>query len=126
MSKASNTKGSVAVSLPSLADILNDLSSLRSESISLSQQANNLDDDTSTKPSISGVEKLANFKGSIEKSQSDAGVVENGFEVATEFLRMQQHLTEAKQEMDTLHERMTGLSKELTEVRELIAFNPIK
>lgn len=48
MSKASNTKGPVAVSLPSLADILNDLSSLRSESISLSQQANNLDDGTTT------------------------------------------------------------------------------
>ncbi|KAG0024900.1 hypothetical protein BGZ81_007554 [Podila clonocystis] len=126
MSKASNTKGPVAVALPSLTDILSDLSTLRSESISLSQQANNLNDDTSSKPSISDVEKLANFKGSIEKSQSDAGVVENGFEVATEFLRMQEHLTEAKKEMDTLHERMTGLGKELTEVRELIAFNPIK
>ncbi|KAF9322270.1 hypothetical protein BG003_003281 [Podila horticola] len=126
MSKASNTKSPVAVALPSLADILNDLSTLRSESISLTQQANSLNDDSSFKPSISGVEKLVNFKGSIEKSQSDAGVVENGFEVATEFLRMQQHLNEAKQEMDTLHERMTGLGKELTEVRELIAFNPIK
>lgn len=44
MSKASNTKSPVAVALPSLADILNDLSTLRSESISLTQQANSLND----------------------------------------------------------------------------------
>ncbi|KAF9420089.1 hypothetical protein BGZ94_009214 [Podila epigama] len=116
------------VSLPALADILTDLSTLQSESISLSQRANEFDSDASRRQqhSISGIEKLNQFKQSIEKSQSDKGVVENGFEVATEFLNMQQQLSESKREMDTLHERMAGLGKELTEVRELIAYNPIK
>ena len=53
-------------------------------------------------------------------------MVENGFEVAADFLKMQTQLSVAKREMDTLQERMGGLEKELSEVRELIALNPVK
>ncbi|KAG0370847.1 putative endonuclease lcl3 [Gamsiella multidivaricata] len=73
----------------------------------------------------SSLEKLERFKASTEKSQREEGVVDNGFEVAADFLKMQQQLSIAKQEMNTLHESMSGLERELTEVRELIAYNPI-
>ncbi|KAF9288713.1 hypothetical protein BGZ68_010736 [Mortierella alpina] len=129
MLKTSNAQPA-AVSLPSLRDILNDLSVLQTASISLSQQTNvtiALNED-STKPQNppSSLEKLEQFKRSTEKSQREEGVVENGFEVAADFLQMQKQLSVAKREMDTLQERMGGLEKELTEVRELIAFNPVK
>ncbi|KAF8927401.1 hypothetical protein BGZ58_010416 [Dissophora ornata] len=119
------------VPLPSLKDIIGDLSTLRAGSISLSQPhdgADLLGEDikTDVTATISSLEKLEKFKASTEKSQREEGVVENGFEVAADFLKMQQQLSVSKQEMNTLHERMAGLEKELTEVRELIAFNPIK
>ncbi|KAF9961305.1 hypothetical protein BGZ72_004226 [Mortierella alpina] len=129
MLKTSNASPA-AVPLPSLKDILSDLSVLQASSISLSQQtldtiASNED---STKPvnPPSSLEKLEQFKSSTEKSQREEGVVENGFEVAADFLKMQTQLSVAKREMDTLQERMGGLEKELSEVRELIAFNPVK
>ncbi|KAF8981580.1 hypothetical protein BGZ46_002562 [Entomortierella lignicola] len=116
---------------PSLNDILNDLSTLRNASISLSQPLDNIDalNDAAKKDSamtLSSLEKLEQFKLSTEKSQHEEGVVDSGFEVAADFLKMQQQLSVSKQEMNTLQERMNGLEKELTEVRELIAFNPIK
>ncbi|KAG0302523.1 putative endonuclease lcl3 [Dissophora globulifera] len=85
-----------------------------------------LRDTTKGEPLLSSLEKLEKFKASTEKSQREEGVVENGFEVAADFLKMQQQLSISKQEMNTLHERMTGLEKELNEVRQLIAFNPIQ
>ena len=82
-----------------------------------------LDKKVESAPSL---QKLQQFKVSAGKSQREEGVVENGFEVASDFLKMQQQLSVSRQEMDTLQERLGGLEKELTEVRELIAFNPIK
>lgn len=81
---------------------------------------------TSSSSVASSQEKLEKFRASTEKSQREEGVVENGFEVAADFLKMQQQISVSKQEMNTLQERLGGLEKELTEVRELIAFNPIK
>lgn len=192
-----NTATTSSVPLPSLSDIINDLVTLRSTSISLSQPTNNalnhgtsfsfflflslgiiqrdcahiwyqhsrslhiylsysnlttpsfplplsppfisnkspqhtalgIPADSASSPSSSvssSQEKLEKFRASTEKSQREEGVVENGFEVATDFLKMQQQISVSKQEMNTLHERLDGLEKELTEVRELIAFNPIK
>lgn len=69
------------------------------------------------------LERLEKFKASTQKSQREEGVVENGFEVAVDFLKMQQELSVSKQEMNTLQERISGLGKELVEVQELIAFN---
>ncbi|KAI1319417.1 hypothetical protein EDD11_003994 [Mortierella claussenii] len=113
--------------LPSLIDIVQDLSLLQAAFISLSQQqpldSTESPDQESTDSSI---QKLQRFKASTEKSQRDEGVVESGFQVAADFLKMQRQLSVSKQEMNTLQERLTGLEKELTEVRELIAFNPIK
>ncbi|KAG0002977.1 hypothetical protein BGZ79_001974 [Entomortierella chlamydospora] len=119
------------VPLPSLKDILNDLSTLRNASISLSQSLDSTDalNDDANKDStktLSSLEKLELFKASTGKSQHEEGVVESGFEVSADFLKMQQQLSVSKQEMNTLQERISGLEKELTEVRELIAFNPIK
>ncbi|KAF9150556.1 hypothetical protein BG015_007644 [Linnemannia schmuckeri] len=128
-----NTATSSSVQLPSLNDILDDLATLRSASISLSKPTDNaLNDGISPKPEsssssvASSQEKLEKFRASTEKSQREEGVVENGFEVAADFLKMQQQISVSKQEMNTLQERLGGLEKELTEVRELIAFNPIK
>ncbi|KAF9087915.1 hypothetical protein BGX23_007784 [Mortierella sp. AD031] len=127
-----NGATSSSVPLPSLADIVNDLSALRSVSISLSQPTGNtlnnalgISAESSTAPA-SSLERLEKFRASTEKSQREEGVVENGFDVAADFLKMQQQISVSKQEMNTLHERLGGLEKELTEVRELIAFNPIK
>ncbi|KAF9107152.1 hypothetical protein BGX29_007213 [Mortierella sp. GBA35] len=125
-----NGATSSSVPLPSLADIVNDLSALRSVSISLSQPTDNtlnngISAESSTAPA-SSLERLEKFRASTEKSQREEGVVENGFDVAADFLKMQQQISVSKQEMNTLHERLGGLEKELTEVRELIAFNPIK
>ncbi|KAG0322097.1 hypothetical protein BGZ99_003518 [Dissophora globulifera] len=118
------------VPLPSLNDIVSDLGVLRSASISLSQPPDGFHplgkDTIKGEPLLSSLEKLEKFKASTEKSQREEGVVENGFEVAADFLKMQQQLSISKQEMNTLHERMTGLEKELNEVRQLIAFNPIQ
>ena len=75
---------------------------------------------------MTSLEKLETFKASTEKSQREEGVVENGFEVAVDFLKMQQELSASKQEMNTLQGRISGLGKELTEVQDLIAFNPIQ
>ncbi|KAF9914639.1 hypothetical protein BX616_007898 [Lobosporangium transversale] len=119
---------SSSVPLPSLMDIVQDLSILHTASISLTQQSLNtkmLDEDI-TKPAKTSVQKLEQFKASTERSQREEGVVESGFEVAADFLKMQQQLSVSKQEMNTLQERIAGLEKELTEVRELIAFNPVK
>ncbi|KAG0315247.1 hypothetical protein BGZ97_008434 [Linnemannia gamsii] len=129
-----NTTTTSPVPLPSLNDIIDDLVTLRSASISLSQSTDNAlnrgipsEPTSSSSSSISSSqEKLEKFRASTEKSQREEGVVENGFEVATDFLKMQQQISVSKQEMNTLHERLGGLEKELTEVRELIAFNPIK
>ncbi|KAF9286809.1 hypothetical protein BGZ88_008875 [Linnemannia elongata] len=129
-----NTATSSSVPLPSLNDILNDLVTLRSASISLSQPTDNAlnnalgipTEPTASSSIASSQEKLEKFRASTEKSQREEGVVENGFEVATDFLKMQQQISVSKQEMNTLQERLGGLEKELTEVRELIAFNPIK
>ncbi|KAG0220352.1 hypothetical protein BGX33_000027 [Mortierella sp. NVP41] len=132
MANASGATSSSSVPLPSLADIVNDLSALRSVSISLSQPTDNtlnnalgISAESSTAPA-SSLERLEKFRASTEKSQREEGVVENGFDVAADFLKMQQQISVSKQEMNTLHERLGGLEKELTEVRELIAFNPIK
>ncbi|KAG0257916.1 hypothetical protein BG011_003686 [Mortierella polycephala] len=126
-----NTNAPTAASLPSFKGIMDDLSALHAASISLSQSLSKsgaLDQDTTTNTAEtqSSLEKLEKFKSSTEKSQRAEGVVENGFEVASDFLRMNKELSVAKLEMETLQERMSGLEKELTEVRELIAFNPIK
>ncbi|KAG0290988.1 hypothetical protein BGZ96_005601 [Linnemannia gamsii] len=131
-----NTVTTSSVPLPSLSDIIHDLVTLRSASISLSQPTTNTlnhalgipeEPASSSSSSVSSSqEKLEKLRTSTEKSQREEGVVENGFEVATDFLKMQQQISVSKQEMNTLHERLDGLEKELTEVRELIAFNPIK
>ncbi|KAF9949482.1 hypothetical protein BGZ65_007311 [Modicella reniformis] len=117
-----------SVPLPSLKDILGDLSALRIASISLSQTAdgNDLLGDNTKNDAVTSLEKLERFKASTEKSQREEGVVETGFDVAADFLKMQQQLSVSKQEMNTLQERINGLGKELTEVQELIAFNPIQ
>ncbi|KAF8949319.1 hypothetical protein BGZ47_006856 [Haplosporangium gracile] len=129
-----NIATSSSVALPSLNDILDDLTTLRSASISLSQPTDNALNNgippmpvpSSSSSVASSQEKLEKFRASTEKSQREEGVVENGYEVATDFLKMQQQISVSKQEMNTLQERLGGLEKELTEVRELIAFNPIK
>ncbi|KAG0373948.1 hypothetical protein BGX24_011041 [Mortierella sp. AD032] len=131
-----NTHGAATTSsvpLPSLNDILGDLLTLRSASISLSQPTDNalnnalgIPAESSATAQVSSLEKLEKFRASTEKSQREEGVVENGFEVAEDFLKMQQQISVSKQGMDTLQERLGGLEKELTEVRELIAFNPIQ
>ncbi|KAG0216512.1 hypothetical protein BGX28_000026 [Mortierella sp. GBA30] len=119
-----------AIPLPSLRDILGDLSVLRTASISLAQQTSDVivsnEDSGEQRNTLSSLDKLEKFKSSTERSQREEGVVENGFEVAEDFLRMQQQLSVSKQEMNTLQERLSGLEKELSEVRELIAFNPVK
>ncbi|KAF9931856.1 hypothetical protein FBU30_009436 [Linnemannia zychae] len=130
---STNEATSSSVPLPSLNDIIDDLVTLRSASISLSQPTDDalnnalgIASEASTTNSESSLEKLEKFRASTEKSQREQGVVENGFEVATDFLKMQQQIEGSKQEMNTLQERLSGLEKELTEVREIIAFNPIK
>ncbi|KAF9167262.1 hypothetical protein DFQ26_005221 [Actinomortierella ambigua] len=109
------------VPLPTLHEILLDLSAL--------QSSNTLVEDDPVKLAHQekqrSLDKLARFKDSAGKSQRAEGVVENGFEVATDFLQMQKQLSASKKEMDTLQDRMDGLERELTEVRELIAFNPV-
>ncbi|KAF9905111.1 hypothetical protein EC991_001997 [Linnemannia zychae] len=132
MASTNSATTSSGVPLPSLNDILDDLAILRSASISLSQPANNAlnkgipAESSNPSAAASSLEKLEKFRASTEKSQREEGVVENGFEVAADFLKMQQQISISKQGMETLHERLGGLEKELTEVRELIAFNPIK
>ncbi|KAG0242307.1 hypothetical protein BGW41_004521 [Actinomortierella wolfii] len=125
------------VTLPRKSTDLGDLSVLQSSGISLSRVAelrNPEENDTpvETDPvkqaqleKQNSLEKLARFKESVGKSQRAEGVVENGFEVATDFLRMQKELSASKKEMETLQDRMEGLERELNEVRELIAFNPV-
>ncbi|KAG0280009.1 hypothetical protein BGZ95_011595 [Linnemannia exigua] len=131
MMKTNGAATTSSVPLPSLNDILDDLVILRSASISLSQPTDNalsngIPAEPSTTVQVSSLEKLEKFRASTEKSQREEGVVENGFEVAEDFLKMQQQISVSKQGMDTLQERLGGLEKELTEVRELIAFNPIQ
>ncbi|KAG0240486.1 hypothetical protein B0O80DRAFT_500598 [Mortierella sp. GBAus27b] len=121
---------SLPVPLPNLKDIVNDLSILRAASISLSHVADGTDllngNARRDAKAITSLEKLEQFKASTQKSQREEGVVENGFEVAVDFLKMQQELSVSKQEMNTLQERIGGLGKELGEVQELIAHNPVQ
>ncbi|KAF9584301.1 hypothetical protein BGW38_006931 [Lunasporangiospora selenospora] len=119
MSNPSTSQTSVP--LPSFQDILKDLSALNAAHISLLVNA----DEQQTTPPISSHAKLEKFKASTEKNPREQGVIENGFEVAVDYITMHQQLAKSRDEIKTLQGRTGTLERELSEVRETIAVNAI-